>query len=78
MQSGSTLVQDAAAGVKMAQVVYVAGICRFSTSYVTTAAAAGARGIARFGTTMSTKEFQARGRSSADTRGEIDAAASRV
>lgn len=40
-------------------------------SYVT-AAAAGARGIVRFGTRMSTQEFQARGRSSADTRGKIE------
>lgn len=65
--------QDATAGVKTSQVVYVADICRFSGSYVT-AVAAGARGIVRFGTRMSRKEFQARGRSSADTRGRRDAA----
>lgn len=77
VQTRYALVQDAAAGVKMSQVVYVEDICRFITSYVT-AVAAGARGIVRFGTRMSVKEFQARSPSSADTRGKSDAAASRV
>lgn len=63
-QSDYALVQKAAAGVKTSPVVYVADICRFSTSYVT-AAAAGARGLVRFRTRMSAKEFKARGRSTA-------------
>lgn len=68
-RSDSALVREAAAGVTMSPLVYVADVCRFSTSYVT-ATAAGPRGIVRFRPRMSMKEFKARGRSSATLCGK--------